>query len=197
MSNQEEKSLNPEESLRVIRETIDLAKNSVRENGFYFLLWGWLVVLACLTEYYLLNQGYGDKSHLAWAALPLLGVPAVFLYEWRRKKMPYEQNIIRKWYGQVWMAFGISLLVGMAMAIVLKFSPVPVILLLAAFATFLSGILLRFPPLVFGAVVFWVAAIGCLILPAEAHGLLQAGATVFGYLVPGYLLNAQARKSHV
>ena len=114
-----------------------------------------------------------------------------------QKKTTQEQNIVRKWYGQVWMAFGISLLVGMAVAVVMKFSPVPIILLLAAFATFLSGVLLRFPPLIFGAVVLWVAAIGCLILPAEAHGLLQAGAIVLGYLVPGYLLNAQARKRHV
>lgn len=197
MKNQEEKALNPEESLRVIRETIDLAKNSVRENGFHFLLWGWLVVLASLVEYYLLSQGYGDKAHLAWAALPLLGVPAAILYEWRRKKTAQEQNIVRRWYGQVWMAFGISLLVGMALAIVMEFPPVPVILVLAAFATFLSGVLLRFNPLIFGAIVFWIGAVACLTLPVEAHGLLQAGATILGYLVPGYLLNAQARKSYV
>jgi len=197
MSNQEEKILSPEESLRVIRETIDLAKNSIRENGFHFLLWGWLVVLACLTEYYLLNQGYGDKSHLAWTALPLLGAPAAILYESRRKKLPYEQNIVRKWYGLIWMAFGISLLAGLVLSVFMKFPPAPIIMILAAFATFLSGVLLRFTPLVFGAIVFWGGALVCLALPIGLHGLVQAGATVLGYLVPGYLLNAQARKRHV
>ena len=70
------------------------------------------------------------------------------------------------------------------------------ILILAGFSTYLSGILLRFNALVAGGIVLWIGAAACIYLPWEIHVLVQAGAIVLGYLVPGYLMNAQVRKAH-
>lgn len=193
----EEKLLSPQESLRVIRETIDLAKNKVRDNGFHFLLWGWLVVLACLAQYYLTIQGDARANYLPWMAMTVIGVPAVLIYEWRRDRKKEEENIVRDWYGLVWMGFGISLFLVILLSVRAGLSPTPFILVLIGFATFMSGILLRFRPLVFGAAAMWVAAAVCMAVPVEAHTLVQAGATVLGYLVPGYWLNRQARSRHV
>ena len=73
-------------------------------------------------------------------------------------------------------------------------SPVPFILILVGFATFMSGVLLRFRPLIFGAAVIWAGALWCLFLSPPQHLLLQAATAVLGYLIPGYLLNAQSRR---
>lgn len=70
-----------QESLRVIRETIDLAKHSFRDNGFYFLLWGWLVVIASATHYYLAEIQHAPRPELAWMIMVVVGVPVAFFYE--------------------------------------------------------------------------------------------------------------------
>ena len=193
----EEKILNPQESLRIIRETIDVAKKGVQENGFHFLLWGWLVVLASLGEYYLRQVRGGTDPYLVWAIMPLIGVPAALIYEWRRDKKQHERNLVREWYGLVWLGFAISLILSLVLAIRNQVSPVPLVMTLAAFATFMSGLLMRFKPLVFGAIVLWGGAAICLALPMGEHVLVQAVGIALGYLVPGYMLNHKARQGHV
>jgi len=193
----EEKVLNPAESLRIIRETIDVANKGVQENGFHFLLWGWLVVIAGLAEYYLRHMHRDIEPSMVWMIMPVIGVPAAFIYEWRRDKKQQSQNIVREWYGMLWLGFGISLILAIALTVRAHVSPIPVILILAAFATFMSGILLRFKALVFGAIVLWAGAAICMAVPIGEHALVQAGATVLGYLVPGYMLNQKARSRHV
>ncbi len=198
MKDQEEKSLNPEESLRLIRETIDLAKNKVRDNGFHFLLWGWLVVLASLVNYYLMVKGYDyQKANMAWIVMPFIGVPVALIYEWRKDRRRHGANIVGQWYGLVWLGFAFALILSIMLAVRSQISPIPLILIQAGFATFLSGILLRFNPLVAGGAVLWAGAALCIFLPFEMHTLVQAGATGLGYIVPGYMLNAKVRKSHV
>jgi FtsH-binding integral membrane protein len=193
----DEELLTPQESLRVIRETIDLAKHNVRENGFHFLLWGWLVMLTCLASYFLALNDQPRADTLPWMIMMAIGIPAALIYERRRDKKRQPENMVRDWYGLIWLGFGISLFLVISLSVQARLSPIPFILVLVGFATFMSGILLRFRPLVVGAVVMWVAAAVCLAVPAQAHTLVQGVATGLGYLVPGYLLNRQARARHV
>lgn len=193
----EEKTLTPQESLRVIRETIDLAKHSFRENGFHFLLWGWLVVIASAAHYYLAEIQNFERAELAWGIMVVVGVPAAFFYEWQRSKREKTENILHSWYGLIWLGFGISMIVVIPLALRNNLSPIPFILVLIGFATFMSGVLLRFTPLFLGAAVMWAGALWCMFLTPSQHLLVQAGTAVLGYLIPGYLLNAQSRNRHV
>ncbi len=192
-----EKSLSPQESLRVIRETIDLAKHSFRDNGFHFLLWGWLVAIASAAHYYLAEIQHAARPDMAWMIMVVVGVPVAFIYEWRRGKKEKTKNILHDWYGLIWLGFGISMMLTIPLAVRGGLSPIPFILVLVGFATFMSGVLLRFTPLFIGAAVMWAGALWCMFLTPSQHLLVQAGASVLGYLVPGYLLNAQSRSRHV
>lgn len=193
----EERTLNPQESLRVIRETIDLAKHSFRDNGFHFLLWGWLVVVASAAHYYLAEIQHAPRPELAWMIMVVVGVPVAFFYEWKRGKREKTKNVLHDWYGLIWLGFGISMLFTIPLAVRGGLSPIPFILVLVGFATFMSGVLLRFTPLFIGAAVMWAGALWCMFLTPSQHLLVQAGASILGYLVPGYLLNAQSRTRHV
>lgn len=193
----EEKTLNPQESLRVIRETIDIAKHSFRKNGFHFLLWGWLVVIASTTHYYLAEIQHAPRPELAWMLMVAVGVPAAIIYEWRRSKREKTESVIHNWYGLIWLGFFISMMLTIPLAVRGGLSPIPFILVLIGFATFMSGVLLRFTPLYVGAAVMWAGALWCMFLSPSQHLLVQAGAAVLGYLIPGYLLNAQSRNHHV
>ncbi|MDW8230115.1 MAG: hypothetical protein RMJ33_09785, partial [Saprospiraceae bacterium] len=55
MSNEgmENDILDPRESMRVIRQVIDVAKRSAQEDGFHFMLWGVIVPVSAVTEWYL------------------------------------------------------------------------------------------------------------------------------------------------
>ncbi len=192
-----EKALSPQESLRVIRETIDVAKRSFQENGFHFLLWGWLVVIASTAHWYLLSNQLHPNPEIAWALMVVVGMPAAFIREWFYAKKKRSSNLVHRWYGLLWLGYGISMAISIPLAVRAGFSPVPFILVLTGFATFVSGVMMGFKPLIFGAVVFWAAALWCMFLSNEQHLLMQAASTVFGYLIPGYLLNHEMRKSNV
>ncbi|MBK9392113.1 MAG: hypothetical protein IPN68_18705 [Bacteroidetes bacterium] len=61
-------------------------------------------------------------------------------------------------------------------------------LILAGFPTFMSGIILRFKPLIAGGICFWIIA---LIVNFSGPVLSPLGmpvAVMFGYLIPGYIL---------
>lgn len=194
----DEKHLSPEESLRVIRETIDLAKSSIREDGFYFLLWGTLVTFACLTQYYLDVVLGQDNPYWPWMIMPVIGLPVGLLYERQRSRsMPPKSigNVIREWYGMVWFGFIIGLFIVIGLSVASRVSPVPFILLLAGFATYVSGVLLRFRPLLFGAAALAAGAIACIWVPQREQVLVEAVAIVLGYLAPGFLLNRRRQRS--
>jgi len=50
-----EKQLTPQQSLDVITSMIQQAKGNMQKNSFYFLLWGWTIVIANLGVYLLIK----------------------------------------------------------------------------------------------------------------------------------------------
>ena len=191
----DEKNLSAQESLRVIRETIDLAKSGFQQRGFQFLLWGWLVAIASMTDWYFAVIQQDERHSLAWL-LMFIGMPISIICQARVKKSQPTRNIVREWYGQIWLGYGISMVLGIPMAVHMGVSPVPFILLLSGFATYMSGVLLKFKPLLIGAAVFWAGALWCMFLSNGQHLLMQSATAILGYLLPGYLLNNQS-KNHV
>ena len=193
MENAESK-LTPEESLLVIHQTIEKAKHNVQENGFHLLLWGTLVVIAGLVDFYMSFTQGADNQHYAWAVMPVIGIPIALIYESRRHRQPATRNTIHNWYGLVWLGFGISLPMLIAYAVMHHLAPIQPIMVMTGFALFMSGIVLSFRPLIWGASVIWVGAIICLFTTADWHALIMAIGVALGYLIPGYLLQRAKKR---
>ncbi len=195
---QTEKILSPQESLRQIQNTIDLAKRSAQGNGFHFLLWGWLIVIASTANWFLITNPIYPQPEMVWLIMVVVGMPVSLIREWlQAKKKERSSNIIHEWYGWTWLGFGVSMAISIPFATRNGISPIPFILVLTGFATFISGLLLNFKPLLFGAALIWACALWCLFLSPTHHLLMQAVAAAFGYLIPGYLLNHQMRNRYV
>ena len=47
-----EKELSPEESIDLINTMIGKARKRYTDNSFYFLLWGWLVIVASALQWH-------------------------------------------------------------------------------------------------------------------------------------------------
>ena len=90
----------------------------------------------------------------------------------------------------VWITAG--LLMGLMVFLSFKVGafPTPFILGVTAMATAVSGLMVRFRPLVIGALVFLVAAIVSIYLKGTEQLLVFAVALVLGYLIPGYILRS-------
>lgn len=187
----------PAESLRIIRETIDLARRDLSDDGFHFLLWGALLSVAGACHYWLNDVAGVSWSPLIWIAPVALGVPAAFVYEYGRKKRKPAYNIVRRWYGMVWLGFFVTLGLLIFWSQRYGLSPTPMILAATGFAVFVSGQLLRFQPLVYGAALIWAGSLVCTWTTGAQDSLVFSLVIAVGYLIPGGLLRKQSRKSYV
>ena len=65
-------NFSPEESLQVIQSMINQTRNSVVDNSFYFLLWGWLVRLGELLHFL-----YPPVLHRVFSYRPAPEIPSI------------------------------------------------------------------------------------------------------------------------
>ena len=186
---EQEKSLSNEESLKIITQMIHTAQGSFQGVSFHFLLWGWVVAAANLAQYYLAQFTNYEHPYMVW----LISIPAgivSMIYGIRSKSkmtvVTYSGSLI-KW---IWMAFGICLIIVIFSQ---AFGPtIPaIILLITGFATFTSGLIIKFKPLIVGGSAFWIFAVIALSVDYSYSPLISAVAIIVGYLVPGYMLKKQ------
>lgn len=185
-----EKQMTAQESLELITAMIHQAKTGIRQKSFYFLLWGWVVALAFLGGYVLLKAGY-QQPYLIW----VITVPAALLsfyygYRIRRESGPATQlEAIMMW---AWVAFAITVVIFIIFGRAVNYHLNALILAVSAIPTFISGIVLRFRPMILGAIVFWIAGVACFLVAYDWQLLIGTVAVALGYLVPGYLLKRGA-----
>ena len=182
----EEKNLTTEESLKIITQMIVTAKGNIKGSSFHFLLWGWVVAIGNLGHFVLLQYTDIDKPYSIW----LITIPAwivSMLYGYRQSKdarvKTYSDNLIL-W---IWLSFTFS-------AVIIIFSgkfgsTIPILmLLLAGMSTFMTGLILKFKPLIIGGSSFWIFAVVSFIVGPLYSLPISALAVIVGYLIPGYKL---------
>lgn len=188
-----DKELSEEESLKIIEGMIGLAKEKINNSGFHFILWGILVILASISQYVMIEQGVVKNSFWGWIISVGIGVPIAIVYEMRRKNKTTTRTKFDHIYGYLWMGFGITLFVVIYVSVLNRISPTGPILALVGLATFLSGIIQKFTPLIIGAVLFWAAACICPELDMKNQLLLNAVTIFIGYIIPGILLSRKSK----
>jgi hypothetical protein len=192
-------------NLKIIEEMLYTARKEVKDNGAFFLLWGWLVFIAALGQYALHLLGW-DKATLhisssfiieidglTWLILmPLGGVLSILL----SKKQQREERV-RTWFDEVmkylWIAFGAVLFIILFTMGYQKVNLFPLIIALYGLGLFITGGVLKFRPLLFGGIISWVIAMVSIFLTGEYVTLCLALSVLTGYIVPGYMLQKQWR----
>jgi hypothetical protein len=189
-------NLNVETSFKIINEMIQITRQKFIDDGFHFLLWGTLIILACLTQFVMIH--FLEKNHasnLVWLIMPIIGVPISIFYGSKKHKSENNSNIKSNIYLFLWKGFGISLFLIILISSIYKHTPTAFIMVVMGFAVYLSGSILKFNPLKIGSLCFWIGAIIFPFINYNAYQVLFYGAIVFlGYLVPGILLWNQFKK---
>lgn len=185
----ESENLTAQQSLNIITSMIQQAKGNVQKNSFHFLLWGWVVVLANLGMYTLSRMDY-NYPFIVW----LITIPAwimSFYVEYNRRKVERICTHYDLIHLALWIGFGICIFTVIGFGYKLNFQINPLILTISSVPTFLSGILIRFKPLMIGGIAFWIFGVIGFLTPMENQPLVGAVAFFCGYLIPAYMLKAK------
>jgi hypothetical protein len=184
-------NLTAQQSLDLITNMIKQTQGNANRSSFYFLLWGWTIALCNFGMYFVLKfSDYPKYAAYVW----LLIVPAylaTILYGRNQEKtrmVKTHLDEISKW---LWISMSITILPVWIFGDKINWMVNAIVLMPIGSATFLSGIIIRFKPLLYGGITFWTAGILCYFLPSIDQILVGGTAVILGYLIPGYLLKNQ------
>lgn len=181
--------LSPQQSLDLIASMISQAKGNVRDNSFYYLFWGWILIIAHFGSFVLDTINF-DYPFVVWLIV-IPGWIISFVYGSQQvKKQKRATTHLEKVNIMLWITFGVLAMVIPFFGSFINYQINPVILLIGGMATLTSGAILKFKPLMLGGIVFFVFGLGSFFFSNNYQSLLSAIAIALGYLVPGYLLKS-------
>lgn len=166
-------------------------RSSVADNSFFFLLWGWLVFIAALLQYVLYVIVRTEANGAAWSLMSIGFV--VSIVRGAKQKASPVRTYVDDGFANIW----ICIVIVQALIAFAFFrrggweNCYTFFILLYSVGCFLTGRLLKFAPLIWGAVTCWVLAILTTFVDFQTNMLLIAAAVLFGYIVPGHLLRRE------
>jgi hypothetical protein len=187
----------PQDSLLLIQSMIDKAKNRFTENGFLYLLWGWVIFLCATGHFILLRFTQIKNSELIWYAWIPVAIFQIFYLSKKGKNQQiktYSDNLVNF----IWISYGITMLViGVILTKLQAWQNMSAFcLLLYGMPTFLSGVVIQFKPLQIGGIACWALATLAVFIP-PLYGLLLLGLGVqAAWIIPGYLLQKKYKSQN-
>jgi len=192
----EEKKLSGEESLQLIQQMINVARDEHQEKGEGWLIWGWLLFSATIASIVLSFLKQGKYIGWVWLGMLVIGLVVYAVGHLQHKKRDRVQTYVQELLDKIERGFFISLFSIVAAAYLSQSSfSFGYFYILYAFWMFIHGSAIRFKPLIVGAWVNWAAAIAIFIVDSFRYDMMIAAVAVLaGYLIPGYMLRAEHRK---
>lgn len=193
-------SFSPQDSLRVIHSMIEKARNQFSENGHLYLLWGWVVFCCSVAQFILLRVVKTEKHYFVWFACWLV-VIYQFFYLRKQGKKQRVKTYADRMIGFIWISFFVLMvLIGFTIGRIngdqyYKFFA-PAFLAMYGVPTFLSGVFIKFKPLIVGGIGCWVLSVLSHFILYDYQLLLLSAAMIIAWIIPGYALRKQYNLSH-
>lgn len=187
--------MNERQSLQIITQMIETAKNNITHSSFYFLLWGWAVFAASIIHYILLMSNF-SLHFLPWPVLMTAAGVVAGIHGYKDSKTPRTKTYFDKFLSSLWISttFAIvTLLVLISLLADFKTAYVSVIVVFGL-GTIVTGSILKFAPLIIGGIMAWLCAISYLWVDFPEALLVMALAILSSYIIPGYLLRAKRER---
>lgn len=196
----QDEQISGSESMLIIQNMINKAKNQFSENGFMYLLWGWAVLLCGLAQFVLLHFFQSPNHYFVWFFTWVVLIFQIFYLRKERRTRrvhTYTEDIIKYvWICFVVVIFLAAFLLGRIIGPEYYRHMNPMLLIVYGIPTFLSGIILRFRPLVFGGISCWLLSIAAAFIPYDYQILLLCAGVLFAWIIPGFLLRARYKKEN-
>lgn len=182
----QDSELTPLQGLQMITEVIAKTKDNIREHSFPFLLWGWLIAAASILFFLLHVYTSSALYFLPFPILVAAGIVVTLRFYTGRRNAP--ETYLTYYLKRLWLVLGLGFILVVAINLIGHNPPFTYTLLIAGIGTLVSGLVLRFRPLVIGGVLFLLFTLVSVVTPDRYKPLLQGIAVVAGYLIPGYQL---------
>jgi hypothetical protein len=187
-----EETMNQHQSIELIQNMIHVAKSGIKDNGFFYLLWGWLVFIAAVSEYIFIYHLENPFPGMFWAILMPLGAITSMIYGRMKRRKEKVKTYVNELMSYVLIAYLVSLFITLfSISIIGPRYAYPFIIIMYAIWGFISGGALRFKPLIWGGIINWVIAITCFFVTFQYQLLLLALAVLLGYIIPGHILKSK------
>ena len=194
-----ENNFSPQESLQLIESMINRAKDKFAEDGFMYLIWGWLVFGCSLLQFILLHFFNYPYHYIVWLAT----IPA-FIYQHFYIKKKYRNKTVITYtdsiIGFVWITFSIVIvligcLIGLLTGGDYYIHIIPLLLAVYGMPVFLTGVIVRFKPLIFGGIACWILCIASTFIKNYDYQFLTIPlAMLLAWIIPGYFLRAKYKQ---
>ncbi|MDB5193114.1 MAG: hypothetical protein JWQ96_2677 [Segetibacter sp.] len=194
-----EKQLDEHESLLIIKQMIDTAKQEQKDDGKGWIIWGWMLFLASL--FTVINMHFlWYSTFFFWNIFGgiafLIGIyQAVtsFIIKKKVRVKTYSKAIFDK----LNIGFFVSLMF-IIVTMNVGMSPVkgfPLLMNLYGFWILIYGAMLNFKPSIIGAFAMWILAFIALFVNLfETVMILHGVGVLVGYIIPGHIANNEFRK---
>jgi len=189
------------QSIQVIKEMIQVSQKSFKNDGILFLLWGWLMFFSYVFDYILHNvvitlqmQKITDKLRFA---ITLIAIAYTLYYVFKKTKKVKTYIGISLRY--VW----VSLIVCLSLTSMIIHNVMhqinfellhPIFMMFIAFATVITGGILRYKLVIIGGIVFGLLAYACSYFNLHTQLLFEAVAWLVAFIIPGHILYANRKK---
>lgn len=200
----EKDQLNEIESLKIITQMINKAKQSYKDTGVSSMLWGIVITVCSLVRWAEVEFGFQLPFNIYW--LTIIAVIPQILISIRESKKRNFTTHDDTYMMYVWMGFGIS--IGLLVFITAEAGNAAekasfpfyeyvssLFLLLYGIPTFITGTACKVRPMLLGAILCWVCSIVALYTNGKIDLLLTALSAIFAWLIPGILMQMEFRKA--
>jgi len=196
MNNDIENDFSPQQSLQLIESMINRAKDKYAEDGYLYLIWGWMVFGCSLLQFLLMHVFQYPQHYIVWlATIPVFIYQAFYIRKKHKQQtvVTYTDSII----GFVWITFSIVIvligfLIGQLTGGDYYIHIIPLLLAVYGMPVFLTGVIVRFKPLIFGGIACWVLCIISTFIKIYDYQFLCIPlAMLLAWIIPGYMLRAK------
>lgn len=192
----EEKQLNEKESLELIAQMIRNTQHSLEKGkGIPFLIWGYVTIAVSLAVWYLFSTTGNPQWNFLWIAIPVVGFPLMLVNLKKGSKQP--KTYIDKVINYVWLVIGVSAFIpSFASAFMAGFPILFLVILLISIGTAITGLVIKFTPLIVAGFVGMFLSVLCLVLRNSYDSILVFAALfLIVQVIPGHILNWKGRKN--
>ncbi len=182
-------NISNEQRLAIISEMVTKACFNFSRGSFYFILWGVLLFISAIYEY---PADQVLELSAPWIGWPIAGVVGGIISAVYSRKAYSDQpsSHLDRVYSSIWMVYFLTLILLVVAWVSNKVNPGSYIMILTGFPTFLTGYILRFKPLQWGGVAFWVLGFVSLYWLEDYRSLIFALSMILGYAVPGFMMRS-------
>jgi hypothetical protein len=217
----QEKQLTEQESLMIIQQMINRAKNDFVDTGIGPMLWGAVITFCSLVQFCIIHFNWKMPFDIWWLAL-LAIIPQIFISireRRERKAKGWDDDVM----GYVWLCFGIGIFIVNFINNVAADTLHPILndyreitgksdvpnfwtfgssylLFVYGYPTIVTGATRKFKLMTFGGIVCWVSAVISAFTITKFDFLLMAVSAALAWLVPGIILRnkyLQGKQQHV